>query len=124
MKTVLFLEGETGTDFRDALDALKEMGYVVNILDNLYNDPFKLKAIPQIDPDFLFIGTTGIRKEEISKLTLLFKLINWTPRGVIFSDEHSAMVYLSIARDLKKKGTKFYFSPYDGEEKLIEIEWI
>mgnify|MGYP007100090052 CR=1 FL=1 len=126
MKTILFLEGEKGTDFQEDFDSLVGRGFEVSILDNLYYEPEKLKQIKKLNPDCLFIGTTGVRTKEREQLVSIFQSLKYVPKNVMFAGEHSAMVYLGLSRELKRYGTKFYFSPspYDKEDEICEIEWI
>lgn len=126
MKTILFLEGEKGTEFQEDFDSLICRGFDVSILDNLYHEPKKMKLIKEIDPDCLFIGTTGVRTKERKELVSIFQSLKYIPKSVMFDGEHSAMVYLGLARELKQYGTRFYFSPspYDKEDEIYEIEWI
>ena len=123
---ILFLEGEKGTEFQEDFDSLVGRGFDVSILDSLYYEPDKLKQIKELNPDCLFIGTTGVRTKEIEQLVSIFKSLKYVPKNVMFDGEHSAMFYLWLARELKQHGTKFYFSPspYDKEDKIYEIEWI
>lgn len=126
MKTILFLEGEKGTEFQEDFDSLISRGFDVLILDNLYHESEKLKQIKEIDADCLFIGTTGVRTEERKELVSIFQSLKYIPKNVMFDGEHSVMVYLGLARELKQYGTKFYFSPspYDRDDEIYEIEWI
>lgn len=126
MKTILFLEGMKGTDFRDDFDSLNNKGYEVSILDNLYTEPEKMEQIKVIDPDCLFIATTGIRKKELYILSSYFYSLNYIPRNVMFDSERTVRLFLEYTRELKKLGTKFYFlpNPYNEEKIETEINWI
>ena len=125
-KYILFLEGEKGTDYKKSFNNLKKMGFRVGILDELYENPNKLKKIKTINPDYLFIGTTGLRYEKREILIKTFKTLNYIPKSVIFFSERSAMAYLKISKELKKVGTKFFYSPEPqfGKSEIEEIEWI
>jgi len=124
IEKIVFLEGSIGTDFKEEFDILKEMGFDVFIIDNLYEEPNKLKLIKELNPEYLFIGTTGVRKKEKEVLISIFSELKYIPKKVMFANEHSAMVYLGLSRDLKKYGTKFYFTPYSINDCIDEIEWI
>lgn len=126
MKTILFLEGSDETDFPDEFDCLIRWGFDVSELNNLYDNPEKLKTLPELNPDCLFIGTTGMRTEEIKELTSIFMQLNYVPKAIMFEGENSAMTFLNAARHFKEKGTKFYFapSPFFDDEVINEIKWI
>jgi hypothetical protein len=45
------------------------------------------------------------------------------PKNIIFGSERSAMMLLETARELKEKGTKFFYY-FEDEKEFEEIEWI
>lgn len=125
MKTVLFLDGRYGSDYEDNIKNLQERGYKTQLLDELYENPEKLAQIPEIDPDFIFIGTTGMYADERQMLIKKFRELNYVPKAVMFFNDYAAEIYVGIARELKKRGTKFFFAPstiFKDEPK--EISWI
>jgi len=101
MKTILFLEGGEYSDYETAFNYLKEIGYKVSLLSNLYESPDKLEQIVTIDPDCLFIGTTGMRHEKRKILIEKFNSIKYIPRNIMFANRDSARVYVGTARELK-----------------------
>ncbi len=124
MKTIVFLEGTKVLDHKDfVLDETE--GYTGQsfnsiVLDNLYEDFGKLASIKFIKPEYIHIRTTGIMEEKLNVLIDLFESLNYIPKNIIFGSDHSAMVLLGLARELKTKGTKFWFM----YEDLEEISWI
>jgi len=122
MEQIVFLDGESGTDHRNEFTYLSRY-YNCLLFDDLYNHPSKLAALKFLNPEYIFIGTTGMRREELNSLEELFVTIGWIPKGVIFAGENSAMALLGLARELREKGTKFYYN-YHMSGKLEEISWI
>jgi hypothetical protein len=123
-ETIIFLEGEKETDHDRIFKQLQNRGYDCRLLNELYYYPEKLKELPTLNPDFLFIATTGIRVDEQKILVSTFDSLKYVPKAVMFWGENSAMTYLGIARELKKAGTKFYFAPNLEGDELEEIIWI
>lgn len=123
MKTVLFLEGGDHIDFKSALnDLMKEGEFSISELTGLYDNPQNISKVKEVDPDYIYIATTGMFPEKRDGMIEEFKKLNYIPRNVIFFNENSAFAYLGIARELKKAGTKFYFH-FLGLG-LEEISWI
>lgn len=120
---IAWLEGGKEIDFRESFRVMKDSFNIVEF-KNLYTRPGKLKKLPVLNPDYLFIGTTGSRIEKREVLLDVFRSLGYTPKAVIFHGENSAMTYLGIARELKKLGTKFYYPPHWEGDKLREICWI
>lgn len=118
MEQVIFLEGESGSDHREAVNELSRR-YNCLIFDELYVKPQKLAALKFLNPEYIYIGTTGMFKEKIDVLIEMFDAVGWVPNNVIFSSERSAMSF--DVEEYKKKGTKFY---YDLNDELEEISWI
>jgi hypothetical protein len=124
MKHIVFLEGGIGSDFVDYFIHLSQF-YKVTLLDYLYEDPQRLHLLKELNPDSIFIGTSGTVNEKKIVLIEEFKKLNWIPENVIFFSEDSMNGYLNISRELKNHGVKFYFSPYPiGEPFWQEIDWI
>ena len=119
IEDIVFLEGNLGTDHREMFNELSR-DYNCMIFDNLYKRPDKLIALKFLKPECLFIGTTGMFVDKIDNLIDYFNISEYIPKMVIFASENSAMALLGLARDLKEKGTKFYYK-YD---ELEEIIWI
>lgn len=124
MKTILYLEGQ---EVITHIDYIKECFYTdfhekFNhiVLDNLYIDSAKLMSIKYINPDYIHIRTTGLHVDKIEYLIDIFNILTYTPNAIIFYSEISAMALLGIARELKEKGTKFYYV----HQGLEEISWI
>lgn len=122
MEQIVFLEGESGTDHRDEFVYLSRY-FNCMIFDELYAKPNKLAALKFLNPEYLYVGTTGMRRDELNKLEDLFTAVGWVPKGVIFSSERSVMAVLGLVRELKEKGVKFYYN-YRMSGELEEISWI
>lgn len=121
-KQLIFLEGGQGlsdSDEEDFISLSKKFNCM--LFDNLYEEPLKIIALKYLKPEFLHISTTGMYQEKLKTLIDYFEIAEHIPEGVIFSSERTAMVLLGLARELKEKGTHFYYC-YDG--KLQEISWI
>lgn len=58
--------------------------------------------------------------EKLNVLIDLFESLDYIPKNIIFGSERSAMTLLGLARELKPKGTKFWFM----FDELEEISWI
>lgn len=126
MRTIVHLEGQPVIDHssyvEDSLDCEQQINKFNHIvLDNLYEDFAKLVAVKYINPDYIHIKTSGLYKEKIDILIDLFESLEYIPKSIIFYNENSAMTLLGLARELKEKGTKFYYLYDDG---LQEISWI
>lgn len=123
---VAVLEGEYIDD--DFISVLHDLGFETEIFERLYYRPDKLDELPELDPDYLYIRTTGLdmggRKHYRKTLIKKFTELNWLPTAVIFFNDQSAETYLNICRKLKKKGVRFFLLPYSADLGLQEIEWI
>lgn len=119
-----FLNGEDGLHDldQDVHDKFIEEGHVVKILDNLFENPKPLKNLRHYSNLVLF--TTGLRPEKVQPLVELFEKSGYVPNNVIFLSENTALSLVGLARDLKKKGTKFFFIDFMDHKTLYEIEWI
>lgn len=121
MKTIVTLEGGKG-GYSDMIELFGNEYNVIH-LDNLYEDFGKLAAIKFIKPDYIYTRTTGVYVDEINRLISLFDSLEYVPTNVIFGSERSAMMLLGTARELKEKGTKFFYY-FEDEKEFEEIEWI
>ncbi len=124
METILFLEGSKVFNHEnyvyDEMDTPRDMFNTI-VLDNLYVEYRKLATLNFINADYIHIRTTGIMVEKLNILINLFESLDYIPKNVIFYSERSVMALLGLARDLKSKGTEFYYLE-DGE--LVKIDWI
>lgn len=124
MEHIVFLEGGVGTDYVDLFNHLSKY-YKVSLIDNLYLEPRKLNKLKEINPDTIFVATTNVYADKVSLLKDYFLTLNWIPNNVIFFDENTAFTYLKLSRQLKERGTKFYWSPYPiGVPFWDEIDWL
>ena len=122
MKTIVYLEGQPVLDHSSYVENLvNPKNYNHIVLDNLYENYHKLLSLKYLEPDFVYISTTGVYKDKIDTLIEVFEITEYIPKSVIFNSERSVMVLLGLARELKEKGTKFY---YLYEDDLEEINWI
>ena len=124
MKTIIFLEGQKVLDHKNFVSDETE-GYTKDdfnsiVLDNLYEDFGKLVAVKFIKPEYIHIRTTGLMYEKLNVLVDLFESLDYVPKNIIFGSERSVMSLLGLARELKTKGTKFWFM----FDELEEISWI
>lgn len=128
MKTVLFLERGPSIDFEDLHKAMIARGYEVSEMLNLHTDPQQLRKLPQLNPDCIVIGTTGMYHEENQVLAQIFRELKWIPKNAMFCSENSTMAFLSLARELKPHGTKFWEAPMSSKifqnDPLHDICWI
>jgi len=95
---------------------------VIYVCDHCQKEPEKLRRLPVINPDYIFIGTTHSRMKEKHKVLSAFDALKYVPKAVIFPSNSTAEVLLGVAREYKALGTKFYITGYDGE--IEELEWI
>ena len=123
MKTIVFLEGESGTDYFKAESAFKKKGYNVIIVDELYENPENLEKVREISPDYLFVGTTGMFIDKRNVLKAKFRDLNYVPKAVIFFNETTVHAYHDIASELKALGTKFYWY-LDLDQDFKEVSWV
>lgn len=125
--TTAILNGSSGTDdtSNELLLYLQDHGKRVYLLDNLYEDPEKLSILVEKGVDTLYIFTTAIHRDKLEKLAFKFRSLRHIPKHVIFYSEGSLMPFLSLARELKKEGTQFWYIYLDEYEQILEkIEWI
>lgn len=122
---IVFLRGEeflVGVGEQD-YEEYKNTGiYECIILNNLYHTPEKIKELKDIDPEYIYINTTGMFVEKIEVIMSNFNELNYIPKGVIFGTEKSAFSLLGIARKLKSLGCVFYESDLEGGIHLHD--WI
>lgn len=119
IKTVLYLEGSSSLDRDYAVANLAWQGFFVTALCDLYDKPELLKKIPEIDPDYIFIDSTGTYRDKASNLSSEFAKLNYIPRNIIFIDEMAFNAYSDISRRLQRSGTKLFFM---GIRNLREIK--
>lgn len=119
-----FLNGEEGLHDidQDIHDKFIEEGHVVKVLDNLFENPKPLKNLRHYSNIVLY--TTGLRPEKIAPLELLFENSGYVPKNVIFISEGTALSFIGLARDLKAKGTGFFFIDFMDKKTLYPIDWI
>lgn len=119
-----FLNGEKGLHDldQDVHDKFIEEGHVVKILDDLFENPKPLENLRHYSN--LVIFTTGLRNEKLTPLVLLFEKSGYVPKNVIFLTEGTALTLCGLARDLKPKGTNFYFIDIMDCKTLYPIVWI
>jgi hypothetical protein len=119
-----FLNGQKGLHDLESrfCKSFENNGKEVLVLDNLFEQPEKLKSL--LDCDNLVLSTTGMYLEDVNKLVDAFKQLNYVPKVVVFVTEQTAMSLLGVAREMKKLGTKFYFFDCLDNKSLQEINWI
>lgn len=131
MKTILdfkgttaFLNGEAGLHDMDEelLHSFTEHGLPTLVLDNLFERKSRLNQLTECKNVVLF--TTGIRPEELRPLVHTFAALDYTPDNVIFLSEGTALAFIGIARELKKRGTQFFFVDIIDNKTLFPINWI
>ena len=126
-KTLYILDGDPGNGFGALSKPFeKSDDYECTLLDDLYNYPEKLVLLKEANPDFLFLGTTGMRPEESEVLREAFKKLVYIPKAVIFATDRTAEFYCGIAREFKELGTIFYENiEFDfNKPELQKIGWI
>ena len=119
-----FLNGQKGLhEYEDKLSKLFiTLNKEILILDNLFEDPKKIKQI--ITCDNLCLSTTGTYADKLKPLIDSFGKLNYAPKAIIFFGENTALYFCEIARELKKKyGTEFFY-PATFNSDLFEISWI
>lgn len=105
---------------------LVSKNHIVNVLDNLFDEPEKLKSLLLLKPKTLVLGTTGVYADSLRRAIEAFKDLGYIPDNVIFTMGEE--ILSGLARKLKKSkpGMKFYgvvtFGPDDIE--INEIGWI
>lgn len=70
---------------RNLVKQLNQRNIEVFVLDDLFKDTEKLKAIKYLKPKTLVLGTTGTYREDLDKTKDLFKSIGYYPENVIFT---------------------------------------
>jgi len=119
-----FLNGEEGLHDidQDVHDSFVKEGHVVAVLDNLFENPKPLKNLRHYSNLVLF--TTGLHPEKLQSLIVLFEKSGYVPKNVIFLSESTALTLCGLARDLKPKGTNFFFIDYFDNKTIYPITWI
>lgn len=119
-----FLNGQEGLhEFEeDLMKDLQKHNKPTLVLDNLFENPERLKEITKCDN--LAFSTTGLQADKLEKLIEAFEKMKYVPKVVIFGGERSVMVFLGLARELKKHGTRFYYYDDISGKDLYEIGWI
>lgn len=85
--TIAFLNGQSG--LHESENAFYK--YIVGrhdypiVLDDLFNDPKKIKAIKYLNPQTIVIGTTGTYRAKIDLVVNEFKKLKWLPKKAIFT---------------------------------------
>jgi hypothetical protein len=126
---VIILEGGGDRNSR-AKDIFDHFGKTYRQFSNLFKEPHKLRTVASIDPDYIYIYTTGMmaggRKEGHEGLRAVFNALRWVPRNVIFGSEDSVFTYMDIAKQLKQEhGTNLYQLGYVFSDSFVrEINWI
>ena len=139
-RVIAVLEGAPYCD--DDADNLRELygykGYKVVEIANLYEEPEKIKQLVKLNPEFIYINTTGTYREKTQKIREIFFTLNWLPKYVLFANEMSIMNggYVTLARKLRKEmGVEILYGPqsawlgieeFDSPEqhKMSEISWL
>ena len=132
METIFELTGRTaflnGTQgLHDGLDKplfnkMQSHNLDVIIIDNLFEDAAGLKKLWGVSNLVLF--TLGQDNDKLQTLIAAFHELKFVPKAVIFMSDGTAEIFIGLARELKKKGTEFYFWDCIGKEILFEIGWI
>ena len=119
-----FLNGQKGLHDMEARfsRSLIEHKKKVVVIDDLFENPKKLLKVVKCNNIVLF--TTGQNHEEINSLVGAFEKLQYVPKVVIFVTENTALIFCGIARELKKKGTQFYFFDCMDNKTLYDIGWL
>lgn len=55
------------------------------VLDNLFEQPEKIKAIKYYNPDTIMLGTTGVYRDKINLVLNEFTKLEWLPKNALFT---------------------------------------
>lgn len=55
------------------------------VLDGLFDNPGRIKAIKYFNPKTVILGSTGTYKAKMDKVLWEFKKLNWLPQNAIFT---------------------------------------
>lgn len=115
LESIIYLEGGNGIDQEHALSDMVELGYMVGGLINLYEEPEKLRQLKELNPDYLFVCSTNTYHKRADKLSDYFRTLDYIPKNVIFYNDMSYSSYNKLAKELKEKGTKFFYFGFCGD---------
>jgi len=113
---VIFLNGQHGYDDEDIKEDFEENGYKVHLIDDLYENPQKLRILKAINPEYIYIRSTGTFYNRSETLKDEFRKLKWIPKNILFHDHWSISLYKDLAKALQSKGTKMYFIKF-----LVEL---
>lgn len=122
--TTAVLNGQRGihsieADFSNEIIKLDKE---VVIIDDLFMNPHNLKKVTGCDN--LIIQTSGQDIDDLDRLSKNFKLLDFTPKIIIFMTENSAISLMPLAKFFKSKGTKIFLADTVDNSSLWEIRWI
>lgn len=55
------------------------------VLDDLFTNPTKIKALKIFKPDTIVLGTTGVYREKIDRVMAEFIKLKWLPKNAVFT---------------------------------------
>ena len=119
-----FLNGQQGLhDMEEKLsESFIKQNKEILVIDDLFDHPERLRLVT--DCDTIVLSTTGTYADDLKQLVSAFNKLNYIPKVVIFISENTAMSLLYVARELKEKGTQFYFYDCFDNKTLYDINWI
>lgn len=95
------------------------------VLDNLYEDPEKIKAIKYLKPKTIILGTTGTYADKLNKIKEIFAKLNYFPNHVMFTMGEDYFYELMNLARIKNPIIKFYrIYPSAGKKYPILIKEI
>lgn len=94
----------------------------ITIIDNVFEDQEKIKAIKYLKPKTIMVGTTGTYAEELSESKEMFKSMGYIPENVIFTMGED--YFHSIINDIRDKTTikTFRIEPMTFSDDEIVLE--
>ena len=98
-----FLNGQQGLHGMEEtiLKALLKEGKEVSVIDNLFEEPEKLKSVVQCDN--IVFSTTGFYADDLKKLIDVFRQLEYVPKVVIFATDKTAEALIYPAKEFKTK---------------------
>ena len=121
------LEGGSGfIDMeQDIIDRCNHKHITCWAIDDLYDNPERIKAIKYLKPKTIILGTTGTYVDKLSKIIEFFSKLNYFPDNVIFTMGEDYFYGLMKKAKIKNPKIKFYkMYPSFGENIQILIREI
>lgn len=119
-----FLNGQEGLHDREEefSEALIEYKKEVLVLDDLFTKPQRIADVVKCDN--LVLSTTGMYAGKLNRLVKAFEKLDYIPQVIIFGNENTALYFCEMAREYKKRGTKFYYLNIIDVKTLQDIGWL